>query len=125
MHKNQTAAPRRASQEAPSSPAGSMRLDIPRKGGPGLGALCRDLVESGADDQPAEVWMDGVHCLSVRSIHAAALTTVAEEPYVRRVPYTPHPRAEIGPRMLALLARRDALRLEREIDRRLRKEYGA
>lgn len=95
-----------------------LAINIPRKNSPGLGAICRDMVEAGTEDQPAEVWIDGRLCLTVRSIYAVALTTVSEEPACRFAAWTPHPRAEVGPRMRALL---DA----REIDRRLRREYRA
>jgi hypothetical protein len=97
----------------------ALRIDIPRKKSPGLGAICRDMVEAGTEDQPAEVWIDGALCLTVRSIHAVALTTIAEDPSCRRVAWAPHPKfGTVGPRMAALLE-------AREIDRRLRKEYGA
>lgn len=95
-----------------------LRIDIPRKKSPGLGAICRDMVEAGAEDQPAEVWIDDEHCLSIRSIHAVALTTVSEEPACRVTVWAPHPKfGTVGPRMAALLE-------AREIERRLRKEYG-
>lgn len=119
------AAPARSPLAGHPLPGGSLCISIPRKNSPGIGALCRDLVEQGIEDQPAEVWLDGVRCLTVRSIYAAALTTISEEPVCRHVPYTPHPKAEIGPRMQALIERSKAEREARVIDRRLRKEYGA
>lgn len=94
-----------------------MRLDATRRGFPGIGAMCREAVERGAPDQPAVVYLDGRHALNVRSIHRAALTSVTEQPSVRHVAWSPHPHAVVGPRVRALLT-------EREIDRRLRAEYG-
>lgn len=95
-----------------------LRIDVPRENSPGLGALLRDAVESGAEDGPAEVWMDGRLIFRVRRIHAAALFTVLEEPHCRHAAWTPHPRTEVGPRVRALIE-------AREVDRRLRREYGA
>lgn len=92
----------------------SLRIDIPRKGAPDIGALCREAVERGEDDGPVEVWIDGKHCLSIRSLHRFALRTVSEEPSPRFVNWMPHPKATVGPRVQALLQ-----------DRVLRKEYGA
>lgn len=94
-----------------------IRLDATREGFPGVGALCRDLVEMGTPDQPAVIYLDGRHALNVRSIHRAALTSVTEQPTVRHVAWSPHPHATVGPGVRALLT-------EREIDRRLRAEYG-
>lgn len=96
----------------------ALRIDLPRRKSPGVAAVCRDLVEAGEPDQTVAVWIDGQHCLNIRSLHAFALTAIAEDPSVRLVPYTPHPRAVIGPRVAALLE-------ARRVDRVLRKEYGA
>ncbi len=91
-----------------------LRIDIPRKGAPDIGALCREAVERGDPDQPVEVWLDGKHCLNIRSLHSFALRSIVEEPGLRIVDWKPHPKAVIGPRVRALLT-----------DRILRKEYGA
>lgn len=94
-----------------------MRFDATRKGFAGIGALCREAVENGAEDQSAVVYLDGRHALNIRSIFRAALTSVTEQPTVRHVAWSPHPHAVVGPRVRALL-------MAREIDRRLRAEYG-
>jgi hypothetical protein len=78
-----------------------IRVDISRKDN--LGAVLRRLVENGAPDQPAEIWIECRHCLSAASLHRAACLTVVEDPSPRFAPYTPHPKAKIGPRVAALL----------------------
>jgi hypothetical protein len=91
-----------------------IRLDLDRAACPF--AAMRAAVEAGEPDQPVEVWHDGKRCLTVASLHRGACLTTQEEPGLRFVPYTPHPRTNIGPRVSALLeadrARRAAM-LER------------
>jgi hypothetical protein len=77
----------------------------------------RTMVEAGGPDGPARVFHDGKHCLTIRSIHAAACLTVREEPIARFVPYEPHPESTIGPRMSVLLAMAE---VTRRIECRLR-----
>lgn len=78
-----------------------IRLDLSRAACPF--AAMRAAVEAGESDQPVEVWHDGKRCLTVASLHKGACLTVQEEPRLRFAPYTPHPRAVIGPRVAALL----------------------
>lgn len=89
-----------------------LRIDLPRRAD--LFAHLRDLVERGEPDGPADVYRDGRLSVVVSSIYRAACLTVAEEPSPRFVPYSPHPKAQIGPRVAALLA---AYRAERELRR--------
>lgn len=84
---------------------------------PDLSAHCRAQVEAGADDRPVDVWIEGKLCLHIHSLHRYALMTYTEEPALRLVPWTPHPRATVGPRVQALLDKRAE-------DRRLTREYG-
>jgi hypothetical protein len=92
-----------------------MVLDLER--GADVFAALRALVEGGEPDQPVTVRYGGKPSLEIRSLHRAALLRVTEEPALRFADWTPHPRAQIGPRVAALLE-------ARAIDRRLRKEYG-
>lgn len=82
-----------------------------------LADLCREAVERGETDGPVAVHYDGRLCLTIRSLHAYALLTVAEEPACRLTAWAPHPMATTGPRVQALLDARAA-------ERRLTREYG-
>ena len=81
-------------------------LDVPSH--EDLFAALRDLVEGGEPDRPLVVTRDGHTSVRVGSLHAACLLTVAETPAVRFIHWRPHPYAVVGPRIAALLAKRDA-----------------
>jgi hypothetical protein len=86
-----------------------IRMDLNRPNGCPY-ATARRMVDEGAADAPVHVFIDGAHCMTLRSLHEAALLTVTEEPKLRRVPWVPHPKATISAPMAALLATRQAAR---------------
>ena len=83
-----------------------MRVDLARADDPH--AYFRSLVEAGLPDQPVDLFHDGKHCLTFRSLHRASLLSVSEEPRCRFVRWQPHPNAVVGPRVAELLAKRAA-----------------
>jgi hypothetical protein len=84
-----------------------IRMDLTRPHGCPY-AAARRMVDEGAADAPALVFYDGKHCLTLRSLHEAALLTVVEEPKLRLAAYTPHFKATVSAPMQALLDRRAA-----------------
>ena len=92
-------------------------IEINLIGDADLFAECRRLVESGVGDVPVTVYRDGMHTVSLASLHRAACRVVVENPSIHLAPYKPHYRAPIGPRLAAVL---EADRSARE-DRRKRR----
>jgi hypothetical protein len=97
-----------------------IRLDLPRSRDP-FDAM-RAAVEAGEPNQPVEIWHEGQKCLEAHSLFRGACLTVQETPYVAIIPYQPHHRATIGPRLAQVLAddrsRRAAMREAAETARK-------
>lgn len=83
-----------------------IRMDLLRGSNDCPFAAARRMVDAGAADGPAQVFYDGKHCLTLRSLHESALLTVFEEPKLRLAPWVPHPRSTVSVAMQALLDQR-------------------
>jgi len=82
-----------------------------------LFATLRAMVEAGEPDAPVQVLYNGKHTSNVRSLYGGALLTCVEEPRVRMVPWTPHPKTTVGPRMQSLLDARAWWKAEEKVMR--------